>query len=276
MPLTAYGWSPLRALTAERYRFIDGPRPEIYDLQADPARAATSPTRHPPRRAACRRGSPDSSAAWKVVEASAAPRDAELTARSRASATSGAVPPAVLGDRPLQRAAGSIPRMDCRCSRASRTPSAACSTARRAPRRRSSRTWCAPVPERSLPHPPGRGATRGGQPERALAALGEAIRLNPRLEFLHQELAATYAALERLAEAEKAYRVALQLNPRLAPAWIGLAQTLRKSRVSTPPARRSPKARAPGRRAARCGSSSASWISMPAISPPPARTWRKR
>jgi arylsulfatase A-like enzyme len=37
MPLTAYGWSPLRALTTERYRYVAAPRPEIYDLLADPA-----------------------------------------------------------------------------------------------------------------------------------------------------------------------------------------------------------------------------------------------
>ncbi len=35
-PLHHYGWSDLRALRADRYKLIDAPRPELFDLQADP------------------------------------------------------------------------------------------------------------------------------------------------------------------------------------------------------------------------------------------------
>ena len=31
-----FGWSPLRALRTGRYKYIDAPKPELYDLQADP------------------------------------------------------------------------------------------------------------------------------------------------------------------------------------------------------------------------------------------------
>ena len=34
-PLLHYGWSPLRSLRSGRYKFIDAPRPELYDLEAD-------------------------------------------------------------------------------------------------------------------------------------------------------------------------------------------------------------------------------------------------
>ncbi len=37
MPASAYGWSPLAAATDGRLRLIVAPRPELYDLQADPA-----------------------------------------------------------------------------------------------------------------------------------------------------------------------------------------------------------------------------------------------
>lgn len=35
-PLHHYGWSDLRALRAGRYKVIDAPRPELYDIQTDP------------------------------------------------------------------------------------------------------------------------------------------------------------------------------------------------------------------------------------------------
>lgn len=35
-PLHHYGWSDLRALRAGRYKLIDAPRPELFDLEADP------------------------------------------------------------------------------------------------------------------------------------------------------------------------------------------------------------------------------------------------
>jgi arylsulfatase A-like enzyme/predicted Zn-dependent protease len=38
-PRYHFGWSDLRALTSGRYRFIDAPRPELYDLEQDPAEA---------------------------------------------------------------------------------------------------------------------------------------------------------------------------------------------------------------------------------------------
>jgi arylsulfatase A-like enzyme/Tfp pilus assembly protein PilF len=38
-PLHHYGWSDLRALRSGRYKVIDAPRPELYDLDRDPAEA---------------------------------------------------------------------------------------------------------------------------------------------------------------------------------------------------------------------------------------------
>jgi tetratricopeptide (TPR) repeat protein len=35
-PLNQFGWSDLKALRAGRYKFIDAPRPELYDLERDP------------------------------------------------------------------------------------------------------------------------------------------------------------------------------------------------------------------------------------------------
>ena len=35
-PFSSFGWSPLHALESERFHFIDAPKPELYDLAADP------------------------------------------------------------------------------------------------------------------------------------------------------------------------------------------------------------------------------------------------
>ena len=43
-PLHHYGWSDLRAMRAGRYKVIDAPRPELYDLQQDP-KETTQPVR---------------------------------------------------------------------------------------------------------------------------------------------------------------------------------------------------------------------------------------
>ena len=41
-PLHHYGWSDLHALRSGRYKVIDAPRPELYDVDRDPHEAAQS------------------------------------------------------------------------------------------------------------------------------------------------------------------------------------------------------------------------------------------
>ena len=48
-PLHHYGWSDLRALRSGRYKVIDAPRPELYDIDRDPGEA-DEPVRRAPRR----------------------------------------------------------------------------------------------------------------------------------------------------------------------------------------------------------------------------------
>src|SRR5439155_8481968 len=36
LPFYAYGWAKLRLLRRDRWKFIDAPEPELYDLQRDP------------------------------------------------------------------------------------------------------------------------------------------------------------------------------------------------------------------------------------------------
>ena len=36
-PYMCFGWAPLASLTTDRWKYIEAPRPELYDIQADPA-----------------------------------------------------------------------------------------------------------------------------------------------------------------------------------------------------------------------------------------------
>jgi arylsulfatase A-like enzyme len=50
-----FGWAPLRSLRADRYKFIDAPRPELYDLETDPAEERNIVDAHPSVAEAMRR-----------------------------------------------------------------------------------------------------------------------------------------------------------------------------------------------------------------------------
>src|SRR6185503_18273962 len=56
LPLLHYGWSDLRVLRDGRWKYIQAPRPELYDLERDPGentnRAAAEPARAEALRAA--------------------------------------------------------------------------------------------------------------------------------------------------------------------------------------------------------------------------------
>ena len=55
LPATAYGWSPLRAWSDGRWRYVDAPRPELYDLVADPGETRIARSRTPPEASRLRR-----------------------------------------------------------------------------------------------------------------------------------------------------------------------------------------------------------------------------
>ena len=42
-----FGWAPLRSLRADRYKFIDAPRAELYDLASDPGEERNVLEEHP-------------------------------------------------------------------------------------------------------------------------------------------------------------------------------------------------------------------------------------
>ena len=54
-PLLFMNWSPLRSIQDDRWKFIEAPEPELYDLATDPGEQANLAAREPTRSAAMRR-----------------------------------------------------------------------------------------------------------------------------------------------------------------------------------------------------------------------------
>ncbi len=73
-----------------------------------------------------------------------------------------------------------------------------------------------------------RAQQANGEVDAALATLRRAITVNPGLDFLRLNLADALLAAGR-SDAPAAYREALDLNPRLARAWLGLAELARRA-----------------------------------------------
>jgi Flp pilus assembly protein TadD len=62
-----------------------------------------------------------------------------------------------------------------------------------------------------------------GQGDASVATLGRALDLAPNSSFVNLALANTLFRLGRLEQAEQAYRKTVAIDPRSAPAWLGLA-----------------------------------------------------
>ncbi len=219
-PLTAYGWSPLRALTRDRYRFIAAPRPELYDFVADPGESRNLAADPPSAAAGLRRELAALERNLEKAEKSrpaAAPLDAELAAAlqslgyatgSGTRSSSGLDPK----DGPPLLERFEQAKRQLRAGEAAAAATELEALVRASPGNVPFLTQLALAQLAA-----GRGAE-------ALATHRQAIALNPRLEFLHRNLADALLQLGKLDEAEKEYRMALKLNPRLAVAWLGLSE----------------------------------------------------
>ena len=69
----------------------------------------------------------------------------------------------------------------------------------------------------------GEAQMAAGQPDAALKTMEAAVALSPQLDFLHAHLARIHADGRRFDEARAEWEATLELNPRYALAWLGLA-----------------------------------------------------
>jgi len=219
-PATAYGWSPLRSVSDDRWRFILAPRPELYDLAADPAETKNVVDVHPDERARMERAlalvETGVRRAGAPVQPDAALREA-LASLGYHSGASGAR----AGTIDPKDGIGMLAEME---------------EAKRWLREGRTRDAVARM-EDLVGRSPGNvpflvrlavAQSTAGRAEAGVATLKHAVGLNPRLDFLHVHLADAYLDLGKVAEARAEYELALALNPRFAQAWVGLGEAAGK------------------------------------------------
>jgi len=219
MPLSAYGWSPLEALTAGSWRLIVAPRPELYDLGGDPGESAN---RIDDRRPVARRLRDELAArkeGFAARPAAPAPPDPELEAALRS-----------LGYAAGGRAAGERgDGIDPKDGIALLDELARAKELLAAGRAAEAAAMLEKLVERNPSNVPlwtnlGGAVGAAGRGEAALAAYRRAVELNPGLDFLHLNLAEALWRLGRTDEARREYQLALEINPRAASAWLTLAE----------------------------------------------------
>jgi choline-sulfatase len=215
LPASAYGWSPLAAATDERYRFISAPRPELYDLSKDPAEAHNL---FASRREDARR-------LQKVIlenEARVRPAppvaSAELAASLRRLGY-------LSGSSPGPRGSGMDPKEGIALLDEFDRAKALIHDGMPGEAARQLGLLVRKSPG-NVPFLVrlGEAEVAAGKPDAALKAMEAAVALNPQLDFLHAHLARIHADARRSKEAKAEWEATLELNPRYARAWLGLAE----------------------------------------------------
>ena len=216
MPASAYGWSPLAAATDDRLRLIVAPRSELYDLRSDPDESRNLWGK-PEEAESVRRLRNVIAEANRSARTAAAPADsAELAESLRSlgylsgsSGRAGSIDPKdgirMLDD--FEKA-----KELTRSGRAREAVNAFTALVKASP---GNVPFLARLAE---------AQAAAGDVGDAIQTVGDALSLNPGLDFLHLQLARLLAQAGRIEDARAAFRAALAINPRLAPAWLALAE----------------------------------------------------
>ena len=221
LPATAYDWSPLRALTEERWRFIEAPQPELYDARADPAEGRNLAAQNAGEVQRLR-------AALAGLEAAAPTRQAQplkidpgvmeaLRSLGYLSGSSATVPVARSGTLDPKEGMSLLAAFERakESLRMGRTAEAVAVLEDLVKRNPGNVPFLNRLSEAQMAM---------GRSDAATATLRHALQLNPSLDFLHLRLANLYFESGRLGEARDEYEATLALDPRNAQAWMGLGE----------------------------------------------------
>ena len=217
LPATAYGWSAVKAVSDDRWRFILAPRPELYDLVADPLEQHNLVTERPGERARMEHALATIETRGQRVGAVPVKPDAGLTEALASLGYHSGATGARAGTIDPKDGIAMLAELDearqwLREGRAKEAVARMEDLVRRSPGNVPFLVRLAVA------------QSAAGRAEAGLATLKHAVGRNPRLDFLHAHLADAYLDLGRAAEARAEYEVALELNPRFARAWLGLGE----------------------------------------------------
>jgi len=225
-PWLSYGWSPLHAMRADGWKLIDAPRPELYDLRADPGerhdRFADSPDEARRLKLLLR----------QVQDTAAAPvrpaADAEALARLRSlgylgGSTPGAEPPASPEGLRDPKDGAAIREILTQGDELLRRGDA------RAAATRFEAALEQDPDNRFALHRSGLALLQLGQLPRALSRLEKAVRLGPDQPEARWALASALERSGRLGEAVSQWEEVVRLQPKRAEAWANLGSALGRS-----------------------------------------------
>lgn len=220
---SSFGWSPLEGIFDGRFKLIVVPRPELYDLAADPGETRNllegppeqwQPARKLRRELAAMRG------AFKIHPAEAADPELQSALQSlgylsgSGSGGKGTLDPKdgvlLLAER--DSAFELVNRKGWK---------AAASKLTELVRRDPENAW--------FLSDLGKAQLASGQGDAAIATFRRAVEANPRNIATHCELAGAYAQEGRREEARREYELALTLSPRFPGAWKGLVRLAEKT-----------------------------------------------
>ena len=226
LPFTAYGWSPLRALTTPSWRYVRTPRPELYDRAADPhERHNLAPARPDQVReldATLAELESTLTAAAPGARVPSADEQRRLEALGYVQGGDVAAPTAVMTSLPDIKTMLPAKHVDARLASATaagtidavRTESIARRLVHRSPN------------TARFHHVLGTALLESGRTDEAIEQLSDAVRLRPDYPEAHINLGNALAHHGRTDEAITHYDDALRTDPNSADARVGRGNAL--------------------------------------------------
>ena len=236
LPYTAYGWSVLEALTEEQFRWVVGPRGELFDLVADPTEKDNLVDT---RRREAKRLQQTLNRLHESMDPPKTTHSVENAEVSQALRSLGYLSGA--SGRGVGHPDPS--RIDPKegLSLLSQMEEAKQLSSQGHPRK--ALVILKSLVEKNPENVPLLGhlarnqlavaRLEGDSPQIGLETYKQALSLNPRLEFLHLGLAQAFKELGRLDSAAEAYRAALAIDSRNAEAWLSVAEIAHRQGSTT-------------------------------------------
>ena len=216
MQAAVYGWAPLASLTTDRWKYVSGPRPELFDLQADPQETRNLVQSEAEMATAMQKKLNNRLEAMNHKLGAPAVIDDDLASALEALGyVQSPVPEHRNGIDP-RRGLRLLDLLERAKNAERRGAHAAAATMLRSLVRQN------PDNQPALTHL-AKNLLATGELDEAVAVSQQALELNPRSEFLWLNLGEALGRAGRHDEAETAFRKAVSLDPRSALGWLRLA-----------------------------------------------------